>query len=144
MTRLLLLLVLLLVLLAPVTAQAGVAEQSLTHANAEVRTAVLHDVCEVHGNDKRDQLDRRGPRGVRLDPQGAATFTRCKRRPGDGDADILRVRACPAKAVGANQRSPCGLIEGAVLAHHRHRHCHQRMAYLFLISPSCSTPHSSP
>jgi hypothetical protein len=55
MTRLLLLLVL--PLLAPVTAQAGVAEQSVTHANAKVRAAVLHDVCEVHGNEKRDQLD---------------------------------------------------------------------------------------
>jgi hypothetical protein len=55
MTRLFLLL--LLVLLAPVTAQAGVAEQSLTHANAKARAAVLHDVCEVHGNEKRDQLD---------------------------------------------------------------------------------------
>jgi hypothetical protein len=55
MTRLFLLL--LLVLLAPVNAQAGVAEQSLTHANAKVRAAVLHDVCEVHGNEKRDQLD---------------------------------------------------------------------------------------
>ena len=54
-TRLLLLL--LFVLLAPVTAQAGVAEQSLTRANAKVRAAVLHDVCEVHGNEKRDQLD---------------------------------------------------------------------------------------
>ena len=50
-------LLLLLILLAPVTAQAGVAEQSLTHANAKVRAAVLHDVCEVHGNEKRDQLD---------------------------------------------------------------------------------------
>jgi hypothetical protein len=39
------------------TAQAGIAEQSLTHANAKVRAAVLHDVCEVHGNEKRDQLD---------------------------------------------------------------------------------------
>ena len=29
----------------------------MTHANAEVRTAVLHDICEVHGNEKRDQLD---------------------------------------------------------------------------------------
>ena len=37
--------------------KAGVAERSLTHANAAVRTAVLHDVCEVHGNEKRDQLD---------------------------------------------------------------------------------------
>ena len=55
MTRLLL--VLLFVLLAPVTAQAGVAEQSLTRANAKVRAAALHDVCEVHGNEKRDQLD---------------------------------------------------------------------------------------
>jgi hypothetical protein len=54
MTRLLLLLF---VLLAPVTAQAGVAEQSLTRANAKVRAAVLHDVCEVHGDEKRDQLD---------------------------------------------------------------------------------------
>ena len=46
MTRLLLLL--LFVLLAPVTAQAGVAEQALTRANVKVRAAVLHDVCE-HG-----------------------------------------------------------------------------------------------
>ena len=46
MTRLFLLL--LLVLLAPVTAQAGVAEQALTRANVKVRAAVLHDVCE-HG-----------------------------------------------------------------------------------------------
>jgi hypothetical protein len=52
-----LLLLLVLALLAPVTAQAGVAERSLTHANAKVRTAVLHDVCEVHRNEKRDQLD---------------------------------------------------------------------------------------
>jgi hypothetical protein len=52
-----LLMLLVLALLAPVTAQAGVAERSLTHANAKVRTAVLHDVCEVHGNEKRDQLD---------------------------------------------------------------------------------------
>ena len=49
-------LLLLLVLLAPVTAQAG-AEQSLTRANVKVRAAVLHDVCEVHGDEKRDQLD---------------------------------------------------------------------------------------
>jgi hypothetical protein len=55
MTRLLLLL--LFVLLAPVTAQAGVAEQSLTRANVKVRAAVLHDVCELHGDEKRDQLD---------------------------------------------------------------------------------------
>ena len=55
MTRLVLFVVL--ALLAPVTARAGVAEQSLTHANAKVRTAVLHDICEVHGNEKRDQLD---------------------------------------------------------------------------------------
>ena len=54
MTRLLLRLF---VLLAPVTAQAGVAEQSLTRANVKVRAAVLHDVCEVHGDEKRDQLD---------------------------------------------------------------------------------------
>jgi hypothetical protein len=66
-------LLLLLVLLAPVTAQAGVAEQSLTHANAKVRAAVLHDVCEVHGN---EPARRRGPRGLRLNSQGAATFTR--------------------------------------------------------------------
>jgi len=46
MTRLLLLL--LFVPLAPVTGQAGAAEQSLTRANAKVRSAVLHDVCE-HG-----------------------------------------------------------------------------------------------
>ena len=54
MTRLLLLLF---VLLAPVTAQAGVAEQSLARADAKVRAAVLQDVCEVHGDEKRDQLD---------------------------------------------------------------------------------------
>ena len=53
MTRLFLLLLLVL----PVTAQAGIAEQSLTHANVNVRAAVLHDVCEVHGSEKRDQLD---------------------------------------------------------------------------------------
>jgi len=58
MTRLLLLLLFVLfVLLAPVTAQAGVAEQSLTRANVKVRAAVLHDVCELHGDEKRDQLD---------------------------------------------------------------------------------------
>ena len=55
MTRLLLLL--LFVLLAPVTAQAGVAEQSLTRANAKVRAAVLHDVRDVHSAEKRDQLE---------------------------------------------------------------------------------------
>ena len=37
--------------------QAGVAEQSLTRANTKVRAAVLHDVCEVHGEEKRDQLE---------------------------------------------------------------------------------------
>jgi hypothetical protein len=50
MTRLLLLL--LFVLLAPVTAQAGVAEQALTRANVKVRAAVLHAVCE-HGRAHR-------------------------------------------------------------------------------------------
>jgi hypothetical protein len=53
MTRLLL--VLLFVLLAPVTAQAGVAEQSSLRANAGCEQP--HDVCEVHGNEKRRPPD---------------------------------------------------------------------------------------
>jgi len=59
MTRLLLLLLFVLLALAPAAspAQAGVAEQSLTRTNAKVQAAVVHDVCDVHSAEKRDQLE---------------------------------------------------------------------------------------
>jgi len=100
MTRLLLLL--LFVLLAPVTGQAGAAEQSLTRANAKVRSAVLHDVCEVHGDEKRDQLDAEDRAAYALILKELQRSLDAKRRPGGGDADILP--AWPAKALGANHR----------------------------------------
>ena len=38
-------------------AHAGVAEQALARANAKVQAAIVHDVCEVHSTEARDQLD---------------------------------------------------------------------------------------
>jgi hypothetical protein len=82
MTRLLLLL--LFALLAPVTAQAGAAEQSLTRANAKVRAAVLPRRLRGARGRKARPARRRGPRGLRLDsldakddPEGA-TQTFCE------------------------------------------------------------------
>ena len=88
------------------TAQAGIAEQSLTHANAKVRAAVLHDVCEVHGNEKRDQARRRGPRLVTpqfsrsWDVHSIPTTTRRWRR------RHLRVRGDACKSPRPNRISP--------------------------------------
>ena len=98
-----------------------------THANAEVRTAVLHDVCEVHGNEKRDQLDAKDRAAYASILKELQRSLDANDDPGGGDADILRVRAWPAKAPGKTARSPSGLFEGAASAPHRHRHCrHQR------------------
>ena len=38
-------------------AHAGIAEQALARANAKVQAAIVHDVCEVHSTEARDQLD---------------------------------------------------------------------------------------